>query len=175
MSSDRNQLLAMLLGLKLKLATGLGVCYCCLPPRLIVSLITCAISSTYSVLLAVALPPGNDCTSEEAQTVLSRLIVRRLNAIDLCGKRHTRNMYRREHRTGEAAEVQMSIEQQLFAALLQKKVSEYLRENCADALSWACWRHSKATCRVKRTKPLSSMVRMIMQAMAASAMPKIAM
>lgn len=117
--------------LKLKPATGLGVCCCCLPPRLIVSNHLRNQLDLFGFARQVALPPGNDCVSEEAQAVLSRLIVRRLNAIDLCGKRHTRNMYRREHRTGEAAEVQMSIEQQLFAALLQKKVSEYLRENCA--------------------------------------------
>lgn len=131
-SSDRNQLLAMLLGAEDQARNRVG--------RLLL------LSATpfdrqlnhlrnqldlFGFARQVALPPGNDCTSEEALAVLSRLIVRRLNAIDLCGKRHTRNMYRREHRTGEAAEVQMSIEQQLFAALLQKKVSEYLRENCA--------------------------------------------
>lgn len=131
-SSDRNQLLAMLLGAEVEARNRVG--------RLLL------LSATpfdrqlnhlrnqldlFGFARQVALPPGNDCASEEAQAVLSRLIVRRLNAIDLCGKRHTRNMYRREHRTGEAAEVQMSIEQQLFAALLQKKVSEYLRENCA--------------------------------------------
>lgn len=51
-----------------------------------------------------ALPPGNEYSTEEAQVALARLIVRRLNAIELCRKRHTHNMYRHEHRTGESAE-----------------------------------------------------------------------
>lgn len=131
-TSDRNQLLAMLLGSDCEDTSRVG--------RLLL------LSATpfdrqlnhlhnqlnlFGLSRQAALPPGNDCTTEEAQTALARLIVRRLNAIELCGKRHTRNMYRHEHRTGEAAEVQMTIEQQLFAALMQKKVSEYLQENCA--------------------------------------------
>lgn len=131
-TSDRNQLLAMLLGSDCEDTSRVG--------RLLL------LSATpfdrqlnhlhnqlnlFGLSRQAALPPGNDCTTEEAQTALARLIVRRLNAIELCGKRHTRNMYRHEHRTGEVAEVQMTIEQQLFAALMQKKVSEYLQENCA--------------------------------------------
>lgn len=131
-TSDRNQLLAMLLGSGCEDTSRVG--------RLLL------LSATpfdrqlnhlhnqlnlFGLSRQAALPPGNDCTTEEAQAALARLIVRRLNAIELCGKRHTRNMYRHEHRTGEAAEVQMTIEQQLFAALMQKKVSEYLQENCA--------------------------------------------
>ncbi len=77
------------------------------------------------------LPDGNGCTSDEVRAALAKLIVRRLNTLELNGKKHTRNMYRTEHRTGDQAEVKMNVEQQLFAALLQKKVSEYLQENCA--------------------------------------------
>ena len=131
-SSDRNQLLAMLLGADDEASKRVG--------RLLL------LSATpfdrqlnhlrnqlglFGFAHQVTLPPGNEFDGAEAQASLSRLIVRRLNSIDLCGRRHTRNMYRHEHRAGEMAEVQMSIEQQLFAALLQKKVSEYLRENCA--------------------------------------------
>lgn len=131
-TSDRNQLLAKLLGSDSEETNRVG--------RLLL------LSATpfdrqlnhlrnqlnlFGMTRQAALPSGNDCTTEETQAALSRLIVRRLNAIELNGKRHTRNMYRHEHRTGEAAEVQMTIEQQLFAALMQKKVSEYLQENCA--------------------------------------------
>lgn len=131
-TSDRNQLLAMLLGTDAEDTNRVG--------RLLL------LSATpfdrqlnhlhnqlnlFGLSREAALPSGNDCTTDEAQSALARLIVRRLNAMELCGKRHTRNMYRHEHRTGEAAEVQMTIEQQLFAALMQKKVSEYLQENCA--------------------------------------------
>ncbi len=131
-TSDRNQLLAMLLGSDSEDTNRVG--------RLLL------LSATpldrqlnhlrnqldlFGMSCQAALPSGNEYSTEEAQVALARLIVRRLNAIDLDGKRHTRNMYRHEHRTGESAEVVMTIEQQLFAALMQKKVSEYLQENCA--------------------------------------------
>jgi hypothetical protein len=77
------------------------------------------------------LPEGSDSDLETARTSLSRLMVRRLNEIELDAKMHTRNMYRTEHRSGDQAEVRLNPEQQLFAALLQKKVSEHLEENCA--------------------------------------------
>ena len=131
-TSDRNQLLAMLLGADSEHTNRVG--------RLLL------LSATpfdrqlnhlhnqlnlFGLSREAALPSGNDCSSDSAQAALGRLIVRRLNAIELGGKIHTRNMYRQEHRTGTAAEVQMTIEQHLFAALMQKKVSEYLQENCA--------------------------------------------
>jgi len=131
-TSDRNQLLAMLLGSDSESTNRVG--------RLLLLSATPFDRqlnhlhnqlSLFGLSGEVALPSGNDCTSDEAQVALGRLIVRRLNTIELSGKIHTRNMYRQEHRTGKAAEVQMSIEQQLFAALMQKKVSEYLQENCA--------------------------------------------
>lgn len=131
-TSDRNQLLAMLLGSDCEDTSRVG--------RLLLLSATPFDRqlnhlhnqlSLFGLSREAALPSGNDCTSDSAQAALGRLIVRRLNAIELSGKIHTRNMYRQEHRTGTAAEVQMTIEQQLFAALMQKKVSEYLQENCA--------------------------------------------
>lgn len=61
---------------------------------------------------------------------LSKLMVRRLNVIEIGNKAHSRNMYRNEHRSGQGAEVELRVEQQLFAALLQKKVSDHLQESC---------------------------------------------
>lgn len=79
-----------------------------------------------------ALPEGGDPTDPDMHAALSRLFVRRLNTLTLDQVAHTRNMYRREHRSGEAAEVKMTVAQKLFAALLQKKVSEHLQENCSN-------------------------------------------
>lgn len=66
---------------------------------------------------------------DQIHTALKPFMVRRLNSILLDEKAHTRNMYRTEHRCGDRAEVKLGLEQQLFAALLQKKVSESLNEN----------------------------------------------
>lgn len=79
-----------------------------------------------------ALPEGGDPADPNMHAALSRLFVRRLNTLTLDQVAHTRNMYRREHRSGEAAEVKMTVAQKLFAALLQKKVSEHLQENCSN-------------------------------------------
>ena len=72
-------------------------------------------------------------TSDNYEDILSRFMVRRLNAIHLTTKngseltRHTRNMYRTEHRSGPVAEIRLcSDEQKLFTALIQKKVSDVL-------------------------------------------------
>jgi superfamily II DNA or RNA helicase len=65
------------------------------------------------------------------ESALPKFMVRRLNELQINGIKHTRNMYRDEHRTGENAEVQMNDSQKLFAALMQKRVSEHLRENFA--------------------------------------------
>lgn len=68
-------------------------------------------------------------TAENYEAVLSRFMVRRLNSIELGPqkKRHTRNMYRTEHRSGRVAEIRLkSDEQKLFTALVQKKVSDVL-------------------------------------------------
>lgn len=68
-------------------------------------------------------------TWDQIHTALKPFMVRRLNSILLGNKAHTRNMYRTEHRCGDGAEVKLGLEQQLFAALVQKKVSESLNEN----------------------------------------------
>ena len=56
-------------------------------------------------------------------------MVRRLNALEINGKKHTRNMYRHERRSGEGAEICLeSDEQKLITALVQKKVLRMLDE-----------------------------------------------
>lgn len=65
----------------------------------------------------------------QIHAALQPFMVRRLNTLELARKAHTRNMYRTEHRSGPGAEIQLGLKQQLFAALLQKKVSESLNEN----------------------------------------------
>lgn len=63
--------------------------------------------------------------------LLPGFMVRRLNELLIEGEKHTRNMYRDEHRTGLQAQVKMNDAQKLFAALMQKRISEHLRENHA--------------------------------------------
>jgi superfamily II DNA or RNA helicase len=65
----------------------------------------------------------------QVHAALAPFMVRRLNSLQLGDKAHTRNMYRTEHRSGPMAEIELGLKQQLFAALLQKKVSESLNEN----------------------------------------------
>lgn len=65
----------------------------------------------------------------QVHSALEPFMVRRLNSLQLGDKAHTRNMYRTEHRCGPNAEITLGLKQQLFAALLQKKVSESLNEN----------------------------------------------
>jgi superfamily II DNA or RNA helicase len=63
---------------------------------------------------------------EDIHQALAPFTVRRLNSLTLGGAEHTRNMYRTEHRTGREAEITLGLEQQLFAAVMQKKVGEVL-------------------------------------------------
>lgn len=63
---------------------------------------------------------------EDIHRTLAPFTVRRLNSIILGGAEHTRNMYRTEHRTGPDAVITLGLEQQLFAAVMQKKVGEVL-------------------------------------------------
>lgn len=70
-----------------------------------------------------------DASWVQVHAALEPFMVRRLNSLKLGDKAHTRNMYRTEHRSGPKAEIQLGLKQQLFAALLQKKVSESLNEN----------------------------------------------
>ncbi|EED31275.1 putative helicase [gamma proteobacterium NOR5-3] len=61
------------------------------------------------------------------ETHLSKFLVRRLNELQIAGEPHTRNMYRKEWRRGDNAEITLeSDEQKLVTALVQKKVGEML-------------------------------------------------
>lgn len=63
----------------------------------------------------------------EVKRYLSKFLVRRLNELSIAGIPHTRNMYRREWRSGARAEIHLkSDEQKLVTALVQKKVGEML-------------------------------------------------
>jgi len=56
---------------------------------------------------------------------LGRFMVRRLNRLPVNGRELTRNMYRREWRKGDKAEINLEMdEQKLVTALVQKKVGE---------------------------------------------------
>ncbi len=58
---------------------------------------------------------------------LKRFMVRRLNRLQINGSEYTRNMYRKEHRTGSKAEIKLNCdEQKLVTALVQKKVGEMM-------------------------------------------------
>ena len=66
---------------------------------------------------------------EKIRESLSKFMVRRLNTLEINGKKHTRNMYRHERRSGEGAEICLeSDEQKLITALVQKKVLKMLDE-----------------------------------------------
>ena len=63
----------------------------------------------------------------EVKRHLSLFLVRRLNELTIAGMPHTRNMYRREWRSGAKAEIELlTDEQKLVTALVQKKVGEML-------------------------------------------------
>jgi hypothetical protein len=73
------------------------------------------------------LPDNIDDDEAEVRRHLSRFLVRRLNELTIAGVPHTRNMYRREWRSGIKAEVELRTdEQKLVTALVQKKVGEML-------------------------------------------------
>lgn len=81
------------------------------------------------------LPEGKDLSDDKSQKEgkiresLSKFMVRRLNTLEIGGKKHTRNMYRHERRSGEGAEICLkSDEQKLITALVQKKVLKMLDE-----------------------------------------------
>lgn len=63
----------------------------------------------------------------ELRSALSRFMVRRLNELEIAGTPHSRNMYRREWRKGERAEIDFnSDEHKLITALVQKHVGDML-------------------------------------------------
>ena len=72
----------------------------------------------------------DEIENTEIETIkqhLNKFMVRRLNVLNINEKLHTRNMYRKEWRTGERAEIKLdSDEQKLIMALVQKKVGDML-------------------------------------------------
>ena len=69
----------------------------------------------------------DDNDQEQVRAQLRRFMVRRLNTLSVNGEKLTRNMYRREWRKGEKAEILLDTdEQKLVTALVQKKVGEML-------------------------------------------------
>lgn len=85
----------------------------------------------FGMTQAAGLPERAELHSTEMQQALHRLMVRRLNELQLNDVPHTRNMYRDELRTGDEAEVKMGVAEQLFSALVQKRVSQHLQQNFA--------------------------------------------
>lgn len=60
---------------------------------------------------------------------MARFMVRRLNELLIHGERHTRNMYRREWRKGERAEIEFQTdEHKLITALVQKHIGDLLNK-----------------------------------------------
>ena len=60
---------------------------------------------------------------------MARFMVRRLNELVIDGERHTRNMYRREWRKGERAEINFETdEHKLVTALVQKHIGDLLNK-----------------------------------------------
>jgi hypothetical protein len=73
----------------------------------------------------------DDLSEEEKKTLASEFLVRRVTSIKVMGEEHTKNMYRREWRSGGVAKHDDPIRvederQRLIVALVQKKVSELL-------------------------------------------------
>ena len=69
---------------------------------------------------------------ESKKTIAKRFLIRRVTAITVAGKEHTKNLYRREWRRGGVLKHDRPIrvedpKQRLIVALVQKKVAELLR------------------------------------------------
>lgn len=73
------------------------------------------------------LPQGEWADQKQLKERMARFMVRRLNTLNICSKPHTRNMYRREWRKGDRAEITLpSDEHKLITALVQKHVGDML-------------------------------------------------
>lgn len=73
--------------------------------------------------------PDHELWEDKGQLrdAMARFMVRRLNELVIQGERHTRNMYRREWRKGERAEISFkSDEHKLITALVQKHIGDEL-------------------------------------------------
>lgn len=81
-------------------------------------------------------PNGKDLTDEQKRACAQEFLIRRLTAIPVAQQRLTKNLYRREWRGGGVASHDHPLEitgpdrdrQRLVVALVQKKVSEILRD-----------------------------------------------
>ena len=82
--------------------------------------------------ISVAALADEEVPENEKRHVAQRLLIRRVSGLKIAGKRHTKNMYRREWRRGglerhdEAIEI-VDPKQRLIVALMQKKVAEILQ------------------------------------------------
>lgn len=74
------------------------------------------------------MPPEDEWWErDKLRQAMSRFMVRRLNTLNIQGEELTRNMYRREWRKGERAEISFATdEHKLITALVQKKVGDML-------------------------------------------------
>jgi len=75
----------------------------------------------------------SELTESEKKSLVSRLMLRRVASLQIAGERYTKNMYRREWRSGGLIQhdVPLSIQnpkQRLIVALVQKKVAEVLQD-----------------------------------------------
>lgn len=75
----------------------------------------------------------DDVPEEQKKQIASRFLIRRVTSIMVNGTNHTKNMYRREWRSGGVSAHDEPIKinddrQRLVIALIQKKVSELLRD-----------------------------------------------
>ena len=80
----------------------------------------------------VALLANPEADDDEKRRVVRRLLIRRVSGINIAGKLHTKNMYRREWRRGGFEDIEEPIQikdsrQRLIVALMQKKVAEVLQ------------------------------------------------
>lgn len=74
----------------------------------------------------------DELPDDEKRQVAQRLLIRRVSGLNIAGRLHTKNMYRREWRRGGLARHDEAIEivdprQRLIVALMQKKVAEILQ------------------------------------------------
>jgi hypothetical protein len=70
---------------------------------------------------------------QQLKAAMTKFMVRRLNVLNIRGEPHTRNMYRREWRKGERAEISLpSDEHKLITALVQKHVGDMLNKQSGN-------------------------------------------
>lgn len=129
-SSDRNRVLSQIMGVSLDPATHN------LTPRAKNVLLLSAtpydrdpkqLQNQLALFNKVDLLP--DEKLGDVKETLKSFMVRRINTLYFGSKDHSRNMYRKEYRCSGKAVVPMNDKQKLFAALVQKRVTEVLNED----------------------------------------------